>query len=278
MTKIKTPIKIKPFLRWAGGKTWLSRIISDYLPVEINNYYEPFLGGGSIFISLKEKELILNKAYLGDLNKELINAYKIIKSNPEKLITVLKRHINTKEEYYEIRSESYSDSVESAARFIYLNRTSFNGIYRENLKGQYNVPYGYKIYKELYDFENFQNLSLRFKNCFFKNESFVNIKNKVKQGDLVFLDPPYTVAHENNGFVKYNQKIFAWEDQLKLQELVIHLNDNNINFILTNACHSSIKKLYHNIAKISILERPSLIGGKNAQRKKYKEYLITNIN
>jgi len=277
LKKKEVEVNVRPFLRWAGGKNWLVKNISDYLPNSINNYYEPFLGGGSIFISLKKNNLISKKAYLGDINFELINAYKIIKKNPDGLIEKLRNHKNTKAEYYEIRSQNLNDPLARAARFIFLNRTSFNGIYRENLKGEYNVPYGYKNYKILYDFENIRNLSLYFKNCFFRSNNFTHIKNEIKEGDFVFLDPPYTVAHENNGFVKYNQKIFSWKDQLKLQELVIDLQRRNINYILTNACHDSIKNLYKDIAIIKLLERPSLVGGKNAKRQKYREYLITNV-
>jgi len=270
-------IKSKPFLRWAGGKNWLAKSIEDFLPYSINNYYEPFLGGGSIFIALKQKGIIQNSSYLADINPLLINSYKIIKKHPNELIKELKKYRNTKDFYYHSRNRKMSNQIESAAQFIFLNRTSFNGIYRENLKGEYNVPYGYKSYKELFDYDNILRLSKLYKKCYFSVSDFHKIKRKVKQDDLVFLDPPYTVAHSNNGFVKYNQKIFSWDDQEKLRDLVLYFHNNDIKYILTNAYHLSIKELYSSFASMEVLERKSLVGGINAKRQTYKEFLITNI-
>lgn len=270
---------VKPFLRWVGGKRWLINKVDHLIPKEINNYFEPFLGGGAMFIHLIQKNMIKETSFLSDINPDLINSFEMIKKNPERLIMELKRYKNEKEFYYNERKKNHRTEIKRASQFIYLNRTSFNGIYRENLKGEYNVPYGYKKYKELFEFENLKQLSVLFKNSEFSSNDFDKIKNKVKKGDFVFLDPPYTVVHSLNGFIKYNQKLFSWDDQKRLRDLVMYLENENINFILSNAYHHSIDNLY-DISKSSkmVLERASVVGGKNAKREKYKEILISNIN
>jgi DNA adenine methylase len=158
-----------------------------------------------------------------------------------------------------------------------LNRTSFNGIYRENLKGIYNVPYGNKQYKSLFDYENLRLLNEHFNDAIFSTCDFEKALLNVKEGDLVFLDPPYTVAHENNGFVKYNQNIFSWEDQVRLRDAVKLVSERGGKYIVTNASHESIRELFKDVGVIHQLERFSVVGGKDALRGKYHEFLITNV-
>ncbi len=270
-------INVKPFLRWAGGKNWLIKDIESFLPKCFDNYYEPFLGGGSIFIYLKTRGLIKKKAYLSDINKELINTYNTIKNNIDELIDELSVHENVKEYYYQIREQLFEEEIKKASRFIFLNRTSFNGIYRENLKGIYNVPFGFKSYKELFDFDNLRNLNSIFQDCEFNYCDFDNLKSKIKMNDLIFIDPPYTVAHGLNGFVKYNQKIFSWDDQLRLRDFLTFIKEKNAYFIMTNAHHDSIIELFNDMGEIIIQSRPSLVGGKGAKRATYKEILVSNI-
>ena len=267
---------IKPFLSWAGGKTWIQKSIKQYLPSSINNYHEPFLGGGSVFINLKSTGYIKNRSFLSDRNLELINAYDIIKTKLEALIELLKEYRNEKEFYYFVRNQSYTNNVQRAAQFIYLNRTSFNGIYRVNLNGEYNVPYGYKTYNELFDFDNLVRLNRLFQNASFNSIDFEETIGNIKQNDLVFLDPPYTVAHGNNGFIKYNQKIFAWEDQERLLRFIEQIKSKQAFFIMTNAAHKNIDSLFNNIGGKIIINRHSLVGGKGATRKEISEYLFTN--
>jgi DNA adenine methylase len=267
----------KPFLRWAGGKSWLTKCIEEYVPSSFNDYYEPFIGGGSIFIYLKTRGIIKKKAILSDLNPELINAYEVIQCNVGKLIDELKKHRNEKNYYYEIREKEFTDPILRASKFIYLNRTSYNGIYRENLKGVYNVPFGNKSYKELFDFKNMVRLSEVFTGCKFLVSDFQKVEEKVNKKDFVFVDPPYTVAHGLNGFIKYNQKIFSWEDQIRLKDFSQELNKNGTRFIITNAYHESILDLYKNTGKITVLSRPSVIGGTGAKRTHYDEIVISNI-
>lgn len=268
---------IKPFLRWAGGKKWLTNHIEEFLPEKINNYYEPFLGGGSIFFYLKSKGLINGKCYLSDTNEELINTYKVLKSNPQELFILLKHQKNTEKEYYFMRKAKFSNNIERAARFFFLNKTSFNGIYRVNKNGDYNVPFGHRKIEKLYDFEQLEKTSKLLKNCFFSVMDFKKIKFKISEGDLVFFDPPYTVAHENNGFIQYNQSLFSWDNQIELSKLLLEVKAKKANFILTNACHTSIEEIYNDKANKTILSRASTIGGIGASRTKYKELIYTNF-
>jgi DNA adenine methylase len=266
----------KPILRWAGGKTWLLKDIHNYLPEKFNNYYEPFIGGGSVYIHLSSTNRIQNKAFLSDQNCDLINAYNIIKNEPDDLIELLKEFKNEKDFYYILRGQNFTNNIQQAAQFIFLNRTSFNGIYRVNLKGEYNVPFGFKNYKTLFDFDNLLKLSQMFQNTFFKSCDFENILDDIRKNDLVFLDPPYTVAHGNNGFIKYNQKIFAWEDQVRLADFIEKLKSKNAFYIMTNAAHANIDNLFQNIGKKQKLKRFSLVGGKGASRVEINEYIFTN--
>ena len=270
--------KIKPFLRWAGGKRWLTKSISNFLPEKFNNYHEPFLGGASIFLHLKSNNLISGDSFLSDSNEELINAYEQIKQNPETIIKELKKLRNTKENYYRIRSWNPITSLKKAVRFIYLNKTSFNGIYRVNLKGEYNVPYGFRETKDLFEFENILNISkILNERVNLEPNDFYSVIDNVHENDLVFLDPPYTVAHENNGFIKYNQKIFLWEDQERLFQLLQEINQKGSYFILTNAAHKNIDNLFSKIGFMHQVQRSSNIGGKGAKRTKVNEYIFANI-
>jgi DNA adenine methylase len=268
----------KPFLRWAGGKRWLTNQIETIIPKDFNNYFEPFLGGASIYIYLKKRNLIKNSSFLSDANEDLINAYNMVANEPVSVIDVLKKYKNEKEQYYILRDFDPPTDIEKAARFIYLNKTSYNGIYRVNKNGKYNVPYGDRKIINLFDFENIENVSKILNNeTRLISQDFELIKEQIQASDLIFLDPPYTVAHENNGFVEYNQSIFTWDDQKRLANLLQHINEVGAFFVMTNAKHDSIDELFSPYGKHSILSRQSLIGGKGAKRQNINEYIFKNF-
>ncbi len=264
----------KPFLRWAGGKKWLIKDIDKFLPSEnFNNYHELFLGGGALFFYLQPKET----AYLNDFNSELIETYTLIQNDVESVITYLNSFKNTEDFYYRTRCQKFKIPAKRAARFIYLNQTSFNGIYRVNLNGEYNVPFGYRT-KSFLDEDNLRSVSSSLKNVIFSSTDFAVCISNIRKGDLVFLDPPYTVAHNDNGFIKYNQKIFSLDDQYRLAKTIERIKEIGAYYILTNACHGTIKKIFDNGDRIVKMSRASLIGGKKAKRGKYAELVITNAH
>lgn len=263
----------KPFLRWAGGKSWLIKFLDGLLgDTRFRHYHEPFLGGGSIFFTISPLEI----SYLSDLNKELINTYQSIKDNPLAVINMLKTYENTEEFYYRIRSQVPDDQYEQAARFIFLNQTSFNGLYRVNQRGEYNVPFGYRN-KDFLEEEKLITASKRLQKATLTYGDFTCNVQKIKEGDLVFLDPPYTVSHNNNGFIKYNQKLFSLDDQKRLSKFIDYIKNQGAYYILTNAAHQTILELFEKGDTHFELSRASLIGGDKAKRGKVSEYVFTNI-
>jgi DNA adenine methylase len=271
---LEDKINAKPFLRWAGGKTWLLKHFHNLFPdLNYQNYHEPFLGSAALFFFLEHE----NISYLSDLNSELIDTYLAIKDDVERVISQLKKFSNCEEEYYKIRDSKFKNDFKKAAKFIYLNQTSFNGIYRVNLKGIYNVPYGYRK-KNFLEAENLRIVSLRLQRSIIQKSDFNIVKSNLKKGDLVFLDPPYTVTHNNNGFIKYNQKLFSLEDQYRLSSLIDFIEKKNAFYILTNAAHSKVEEIFEKGHKKIILKRASLIGGTNAKRGYYSEVIFSNLN
>ena len=266
--------RTEPFIRWAGGKTWLIKYLDTILGEKVfNNYYEPFLGGAAIFFALD----IPKNAYLSDMNEELIETYIAIRDNPQETIDILLSFENTQEQYYKIRAQEPVNKIELAARFIYLNQTSYNGLYRVNRQGKYNVPYGFRN-NWTYDIERLLVASKKLKKVKLSCGDFTENKYKIKQGDLVFLDPPYTVSHNNNGFIEYNKNLFSLDDQYRLSKYIDYIKAKGAYYILTNAAHQTVREIFDKGDNLIELDRFSLIGGKDSKREKIKEYVFTNIS
>lgn len=262
-----------PFLRWAGGKTWLTKLWDKIvINNQFNNYIEPFLGGGAIFFSLEHTQ----QSILSDVNEELINTYKVVKENPEELLELLLSYQNNKKFYYNMRSKKPGTQIEKAAIFIYLNKTSYNGLYRVNKMGQYNVPYGNRAIKD-YGEDKIRLASKALRNTELLQGDFANTLSYVNEGDLVFLDPPYTVSHNNNGFIKYNKKLFSLEDQYRLRNYIEKVREKGAYYILTNAAHETIREIFDFGDNVYKMSRHNLIGGTGASRGLISEYIFTNI-
>ena len=262
------PEKCQPLFRWAGGKRRLVSQILPFLPLKYNHYYEPFCGGAALFFELRPTD-----ATLGDKNEELINCYQQVKEHPEEVVTALHKLKNTKTDYYEIRGYIPKSDVGRAARLIYLMALSFNGIYRVNSDGKFNVPYGSKN-KRKFDFERIRNVSKALANVELVHGDFETTVERARKGDLVYFDPPYTVAHGNNGFIQYNEKIFSWADQVKLAKLAKQLAERGCNVIISNAAHTSIGEIY-SAFKTQIVVRHSGIGALPKARKYIAEFVFT---
>lgn len=261
-------------MRWAGGKRWLLPTIRDLIgDTEIAVYHEPFLGGASILLGLPQ----FPKAHVGDTNAELIATFRAIRDHPEELAEAVRRPANDSKTYYKVRESSPDVAVERAARFIYLNHTSFNGIYRVNLAGKYNVPFGDRSSPQIPTLERLRQVSERLKDATLHHRDFATCIGNVGKGHLVFLDPPYTVAHNFNGFVKYNQRLFSFDDQRRLSELIDGVKKKGAYYILTNARHESIAKLFDKGDSVMETSRKNVIGGAGADRGSATEYLFTNL-
>jgi DNA adenine methylase len=265
---------LRPLLRWAGGKRWLLPSMSALIATtEVHNYHEPFVGGAAVFFGLS----IGTKAYLSDLNIDLIDTYKQVRDEPEEVWRFLRRYKNTENIYYAVRSAKPRSDVSRAARFIFLNHASFNGIYRVNLAGQYNVPYGHRKSYNPPRLEDLQNASVRLRSAVLAVGDFSSAGENIGPGDLVFLDPPYTVAHNNNGFVRYNDKLFSFEDQHRLSKMIDMIRALGAYYILTNAAHQSIAELFEKGDRRIETLRKNAVGGAAAARGTATEYLFTNL-
>lgn len=267
---MKSTNEIKPFLKWAGGKNWFIKKIDRYLPDSFANYYEPFLGGGSMFFHLKPET-----AFLSDINSDLINAYVVIRDNWEELYGILNDYNekHSKEFYYKVRASNPNTKILMAARFIYLNRTCWNGLYRVNKNGDFNVPIGTKKNVVL-DTDDFEKLSYILKKAHINSCDFEETINRAGQNDFIFVDPPYTVKHNLNGFIKYNENIFSWKDQQRLKLSISSAIERGAFVLITNAYHNSIEELYTDIGNMNLLERPSVIAGNPEARGIFNELVI----
>ena len=264
--------QIVPFLKWPGGKRWLAKKYKEYFPKEYNMYIEPFLGSGAVFFSLQPKEAILS-----DINKELINLYVIMRDNPKELKGQLVCHQerHTKEHYYKIRDVMLTDNLKCAGRLLYLNRACYNGMYRVNKQGKFNVPIGTKN-NFTYDIDQFDQYADCLKHATLICGDFYEIINKAKKNDFIFADPPYATSGKAN-FTKYNDELFVWQDQLRLHEALVNAKARGAKIVLTNVYCKEIIEMYKNDGfYVHILQRSSNIAGQADKRGKVKELMITS--
>lgn len=263
-------VSLPPFLKWAGGKRWLSNRIVELAQSLAGKYIEPFLGSGAVFFALRPSQAILS-----DANFDLINAYRAIRDNPGKIFQLLREHqrLHSKDYFYQIRSYKPRCEFRMAARFIYLNRTCWNGLYRVNLSGEFNVPIGTKS-TVLMLTDDWPAMSNLLKPAKLVCGDFENSIEEAEKGDLVFADPPYTVKHNFNGFIKYNDALFSWGDQVRLRDALLRARRRGAKVIVTNAHHESIRDLYQEHFLLEPIARASVLAGSPAHRGRYEELLI----
>lgn len=263
---------IEPFLKWPGGKRWLTSKHRQLFPAKYKRYVEPFLGGGAVFFSFLPAD-----ALLSDCNGELINVYNCIMEHHEEIERGLARHErqHNADFYYRVRGSKPRDPVQRAIRFLYLNRTCFNGIYRVNLRGVFNVPIGSKTTVSFPD-GHLTAVALALKKAKIIASDFEPIISQTGEGDFVYADPPYTIMHSNNGFVKYNAKLFSWPDQTRLATALKAASERGALVMLSNADHASIRGLYRGFGNCQTLSRHSVLSGDSAYRRDGTEVVITN--
>ena len=219
-------------MKWVGGKTQLLPELTERIPKSIGTYYEPFIGGGALFFASKPKN-----AVLGDYNAELIQTYKVVRDELPALIDILEGHYYEKNYFYSVRSLDVSQlsSAESAARTIYLNRTGFNGLYRVNSKGQFNVPFGRYTNPLICDHANLTACSQLLRGAQLRQGSYEQVLASATAGDFAYLDPPYVPLSRTSNFTGYVPGGFGTEDQQRLAQLLVDLDKRGVRFMLRPA-------------------------------------------
>ena len=264
---------MKPFLNWAGGKRWLVANYPQLIQVPHTRLVEPFVGSGAVFFHLRP-----DRAVLSDANERLIEAYSAIRDEPEKVLDHLKTHRakHDTEYYYKVRAQRPRTPATRAAQLIYLNRTCFNGLYRVNRAGWFNVPKGSKD-SVLYPDDDFVGWSNTLAGTELHACDFEHTVAMARPGDLLYVDPPYTVKHNMNNFVKYNEHIFSWADQVRLAEALSDAGKRGVSIIVSNADHPSIRELYEQPRwEWKALERHSRLAASSRNRRLTSELLISN--
>lgn len=264
----------QPFVKWAGGKRQLAPAILARLPAEMGTYYEPFVGGGAIFFALKPERF--EDAVLNDLNSELMTAYKTLKdpAKGRKVIALLKGYPHDREFFNKLRAEPSKRAIETTARFIYLNRTGFNGLYRVNKKGEFNVPFGDYTNPTICDDTNLKSLPKALEKVSLSNMDFeASVEGAVK-GDTVYFDPPYVPVSETSNFTSYTEVGFGLAQHLRLASLFTRLAEAGVCVLLSNADTPRVRQMYHGF-KIESINARRNINSKGDRRGPVPELLIS---
>lgn len=278
MSKVKN---VAPFLKWVGGKRQLLAEIREQLPNTISRYryFEPFIGGGATFFALQPRHAVIN-----DYNPELINAYRVIRDNPELLIQDLRNHVNTSEYYYEIRNLDRDEDayrrltdIQRASRIIYLNKTCYNGLYRVNSSGQFNVPYGsYKnpnivnetIIRAINKYLNNNDVEIL-------NSDYADVLRMADRHSFIYLDPPYHPISNSSNFTSYVQGGWNANEQLRLRDFCNLLTENHTKFLLSNSDCPFIREIYDGYNIIAVQATRAINSNGNG-RGAINELLIKN--
>ena len=261
---------LAPLFRWPGGKRWLLPQLRELVPADVGRYYEPFFGGGALFLALRP-----TAATISDRNSALMDCYRAIRDDHAEVARILRGFPRDRNSYLKIRSSLPEDPSARAARLIYLTTLAFNGIYRVNRRGAFNVPYGGRTYDDLGNEEILRAHAEAFATVEIKSGDFEDAVTGASAGDFLYLDPPYTVTHSNNGFVRYNDRIFSWSDQQRLADVAKSLSRSGCTVVVSNASHPSILDLYPSFRVINVT-RTSVMAATAGRRGPIQELLLTN--
>jgi DNA adenine methylase len=266
----------RPFIKWAGGKAQLLDQLQKRLPGTFKRYWEPFLGGGAFFFSLAP-----NSAVLSDINEELVLTYIAVRDNVEELISELRQHRYEEQYFYSVRDwdkrPDFKDmsAVERAGRFIFLNKTGFNGLYRVNSKGQFNVPFGRYSNPTIVDTDNLRRCSECLRNVDIRLSSYLAIENEVQEGDLVYFDPPYVPLSTTSSFTSYTKDGFRFDDQIALRDLIQRLANKGAFILLSNSASPFVEALYEGFT-IERVSATRAINSKAERRGAVDELIISS--
>jgi len=265
----------KPFVKWAGGKRQLLEELTRGLPY-FENYHEPFLGSGAMFFRLEAMNRI-KRAFLSDSNEELINAYSVIKNEVFELMSELSKPIysNNEAAYYKIRASKPTSKVERAARFIYLNKTAFNGLYRVNSKGEFNVPFGRYDNPKILDSENLLLVHRALQKDELYCGDFGIVLKNARRGDLVYFDPPYVPISKTSNFTGYTREGFGESEQKRLFRIYKELDARGCFVILSNSYSDIIFDLYAEY-ELEVVHASRMINCKAEGRGKIRELIVRN--
>jgi len=259
---------VGPFVKWAGGKTQLLGELEKYVPSRFQTYYEPFVGGGALFFHLQP-----DRAVLADSNRDLINAYAVVRDNVEELIARLSEYPYTRQFYYELRSQNPSDSVERAARFMYLNRTCFNGLYRVNKLGEFNVPMGNYVNPRICNSELLRACSGVLQPVTLMACDYQDTLSFAAREDFVYIDPPYYPVSRYSDFKRYTREFFYERDQINLKLMVDELVRRGCHVVASNSYCDFVLDLYRDYRIVPVHARRN-INSDPSGRAHIKEVLI----
>ncbi len=260
----------RPFLKWAGGKSQLLPRIESLLPARIRRYFEPFVGGGALFFALRPP-----RAVLSDCNRELINCYRVVRDRAEDLICALGEHRIDERHYYRARDldPDLLSPVERAARTIYLNRAGFNGLYRVNGDGKFNVPFGANAGAILCDAGNLRACSNALRGAELRTCDFGEATRAARAGDFVYFDPPYAPASRSSYFTAYTPGGFGWQDQERVAAVFAQLARSGVNMMLSSPDMPAVRALYRGFAAYRLRAR-RLINAQGGRRGPVGEILV----
>lgn len=269
--------KARPFIKWAGGKTALLPELTSRMPQEYGKYFEPFLGGGALYWEVNP-----GRACLNDIGKPLINSYQEVRDNVEKVIGLLEEMPYEKEFYLSVRALKSPESLTGlssralAARFIYLNRACYNGLYRENAKGLFNVPFGRYKNPTICNAPLLRACSGRLQNCELTSQSFLDIEPSMAAGDFVYFDPPY-LKLEKGSFTRYHKSDFGVAEHQELADMLQRLDEKGAFWMLSNSYTPESKKFYEDAGwYVEQVKAPRSINSKGGARGKVSELIVRN--
>ena len=275
----------RPFLKWAGGKRSLAPKVVEMLPGEYRRYVEPFLGAGAVFFAAQERRPAL-KAVLSDLNAELVKAFEVVRDHPGPLIAAL-QELETgylsgdkerrREFYYEVRAREPANNIDAAARMTFLNRTGYNGLYRVNRAGRFNVPHGRYKQPRICDEPGLRAASTALRGAVLLHADFGAVCRGAGAGDFVYLDPPYQPLSATSHFTAYTSNGFGPEDQVRLRDEFESLTRRGVAAVLSNSDHPSIRSLYENRGyTLETVSMSRAINSAGAKRTPIPELLVSN--
>ncbi len=273
MSELPVP---RPFLKWAGGKSQLADALLKRRPPHFSAYHEPFMGSGAIFFRLY-RERHIRRVVLSDINPELVDTYLAVRDHVAEVISALSEFPHSKEFYYAIRATDplQLSLPERAARMIYLNKTGYNGLYRVNRRGQFNVPFGRYQSPKYLDRDNLLAVSHALRNVEILCAAFETVVDRAEPGDWVYFDPPYVPVSQTANFTSYYANGFGLQDQERLRDVCITLSRNNVYTMVSNSDTPAVRALYQNFFIDEVLAHRA-INCKGAKRGKVAELVITN--